>query len=130
MYLERGARDGVRETYFKACTACKHTWRSRHEFLCDPGLELIGYQVSFKELTAGLFLFNHVCKGTLAIQALAFRDLYHGPLFTHRATGGPDCPGHCLHESELGPCPTHCECAYVREIMRIIQDWPLKRPFE
>ena len=84
----------------------------------------IGYQVNFKSLDAGIFLFNHRCKGTLAIPAEQFRDLYKGPIFKERATGSDDCPGHCLHEDQLDPCPVRCECAYVREILQIIRRWP------
>jgi hypothetical protein len=113
----------LNKTFSKTCPVCRYAWRSRNEFLSDPGLELIGYQVSFKELTAGLFLFNHTCKGTLAIRAQVFQDLYDGPMFSQRVTGGPGCPGHCLHESDLRPCPEQCECSYVREIMQIIQNW-------
>jgi hypothetical protein len=109
---------------FKQCPVCRHAWETRVSFLNDSGLELIGYQVSFQDLTAGLFLFNHACRGTLAVPALDFRDLYRGPVFRERATGGVDCPGHCLHSDDLNPCPTHCECAYVREIIRMIRNWP------
>ncbi len=124
---EKAARD--LDGAFKTCPVCNTAWHSRADFLSDSELELIGYQVSFRDFTAGIFLFNHTCKGTLAIRAQAFRDLYEGPIFSQRAIGTSDCPGHCLHESDLDPCSTHCECAYVREIMQIIKNWPDKKPY-
>ena len=112
---------------FKRCPACGFRWPERDAFLSDPALKLVGYQVNFKELTTGIFLFNHNCKGTLAIYAVDFEDLYDGPLFTERRTGEPDCPGYCVHESKLNPCPNQCECAFVREIIQKINTWP-KQP--
>ena len=109
---------------FKKCTVCGATWRTRAKFLSDPALVLVGYQVDFRELTARLFLFNHSCRSTLAIQAEAFTDLYDGPVFETRATGSEACGSHCLHVQDLEPCPAACECAFVREIIQIIKKRP------
>ena len=109
---------------FKECPACSHVWDTRSDFLADPNVRLKGYQVHFQELSEGLFLFNHECLGTFALSAGAFEDLYEGPVFQEKATGTDQCPGHCLHQSELEPCPSHCECAYVREVMQIVRNWP------
>ncbi len=111
---------------FRTCTVCSATWRTRDHFLRDPALVLIGYQVDFKELSAGLFLFNHSCRGTLSIPAGAFTDLYDGPVFKTRATGSEACGSHCLYMHDLDPCPAACECAFVREIIQIIKDWPAR----
>lgn len=110
---------------FKQCPACGFVWTSREQFLEDPELTLVGYQVNIKNLAAGLFLFNHSCMGsTLAIQAMAFRDLYEGPVFSQRLTAEAACPGHCLHQKNLRPCPLSCECSYVREVLQIVKNWP------
>jgi hypothetical protein len=119
--------DAHRETpdIFKTCPMCGHRWHSRQQLLEDPCLQLVGYQVSFKALTSGLFLFNHLCKGaTLALPASAFSDLYAGSIFKERFTGSQSCPGHCLYQDDLEPCPRQCECAYVRHIINIIKCWP------
>ena len=108
---------------FKDCPLCEFRWETRDSFLRDSDLSLVGYQVHFEELTAGLFLFNHSCNGTLAIEAGAFRDLYDGPVFVERATGSEECPEYCLRREQLDPCPVQCECAYVREIMQVIRGW-------
>jgi hypothetical protein len=116
---------------FRKCTGCKRTWRDRGEFLGDPEIALVGYQVNFSYLEAGYFLFNHLraaCQTTLAMPVEQFTDLYEGPVFAERATGSKDCPGHCVRESRLDPCPTKCECAFVREILQVIQDWDKRRP--
>jgi hypothetical protein len=109
---------------FKKCPSCGFEWSTRDAFLAESNLKVIGYQVHFEELTAGLFLFNHSCLTTLAVPAARFQDLYQGPVFTERATGSSQCPQYCLHQEELTACPAHCECAYVREIIQIIRNWP------
>ncbi len=109
---------------FKRCPNCGVQWLDRDAFLADPGIEAVGYQVNFEELAAGIFLFNHACLGTLAIEARNFRDLYAGPIFAERATGRTSCPRYCLNEDNLQPCPAKCECAFVRRILQIVQNWP------
>ena len=109
---------------FKKCPMCGYAWSTRDDFLRDPALELIGYQVNFEKLTLGFFLFNHSCKATLGIHAGDFSDLYKGPVFHDRATGSKECPGYCLLEHELLPCPARCECAYVREIVQVVKKFP------
>ena len=109
---------------FKQCPKCRFPWPARTDFLADPRLTLVGYQVNFKALETGLLMFNHICKTTLALPVRVFQDLYDGPVFAQRATGGTDCPGHCLHQSKLDPCPAHCECAFVRHSLQVIRGWP------
>ncbi|GAB4485824.1 MAG: hypothetical protein OHK006_12580 [Thermodesulfovibrionales bacterium] len=109
---------------FKECGCCHTAWTDRSSFLADPEIVMVGYQVDFRDLTMGLFLFNHrPCKSTLALRAGDFRDLYNGPVFVERKTGSESCPGHCLHHDNLKPCPAACECAFVREIIQIVKTW-------
>jgi hypothetical protein len=111
--------------HFKTCPYCAKVWPSRKAFLEDRDIQLVGYQANFEELALGLFLFNHdTCKTTLAIRALLLKDLYIGPVFRERRTGQEDCPGYCLRSSELEPCPTACECAWVRGLLQVIRRWP------
>jgi hypothetical protein len=115
------------EQLFKQCSACGRKWKTRTEFLRDPELCLVGYQANFLQLEAGFVFFNHDavdCGTTLAVQAGAFRDLYDGPIFEYQYRGEPDCPGYCLDREELAACDLPCECAYVRTILKIIQNWP------
>jgi hypothetical protein len=109
---------------FKKCPMCGVSWPTREEFLQEAALELIGYQVCFEDLKQGLFLFNHACKGTLALPAGRFWDLYKGLIYSEHATGSAQCPEYCLHKEELAACPAQCECAFVREILQIIKNWP------
>jgi hypothetical protein len=110
---------------FKSCPLCGQSWATRLRFLEDAGLELVGYQVDFQELSLGLFLFNHrSCQTTLAIRAQRFRDLYDGPVYRDCRTGETDCRGYCLRPTELRSCPVECECAWVRALLGIIRDWP------
>lgn len=110
--------------FFRKCTVCDKVWASREEFLADTELKVIGYVAHFRELETGLILLNHSsCGNTISVPAGGFRDLYDGPLFQERRTGKADCPGYCLHQDELRPCPAHCECAYVRTILDKIAHW-------
>lgn len=121
-----GARSG---DSFKRCPCCGYVWPARDEFLADPQLAVVGYQVNFDELLLGLFLFSHLaCGSTIALPAGVFRGLYNGPVYASRATGTPDCPGYCLRQAELEPCPAQCECAYVREVLQIVRNWPKTSP--
>lgn len=108
------------EKSFKQCTCCNYNWKAREEFLKDAGIELIGYQVSFDELLLGLFLFTHTCGTTVAVPVNKLRDLYTGPIYATRKTGTKECPGYCLRQGELRPCPAQCECAWIRDLIQII----------
>ena len=115
---------GQKMTVFRRCTACAKTWKNRNDFLTDPHISSAGYMANFEELELGLFLFNHeVCKTTLAIKAAEFTDLYDGPTFKDRLTDTKDCPGYCLHQSNIQPCPARCECAYVRNVLDKVANW-------
>ncbi len=105
---------------FKKCNACGEQWQERENFLCDDGLQLIGYQVDFENLQNGLLLFNHTCGTTLAIPVWKFLDLCAGPEYSEAATGSEECPRHCLDVHNLDRCTAPCVFAHVREIMQII----------
>ncbi len=109
---------------YKRCPSCDFGWTEREDLLADRDIELVGYQVNFMRLEAGIILFNHRCKGTLALLAEDFTDLYEGPIFEKKAYGTDRCPGHCLHEEDFRPCPVECECAYVRNVLHQIKNWP------
>jgi len=126
MNINTDAPDNQKDTNYKKCTMCDFIWERQEDFLRDPTLNVIGYQADFKDLQAGFFLFDHKCRTTLAIPAKAFHNLYDGPIFAERHTGEEDCPSYCLLPKELRPCPAQCECAYVREILQIVKDWPKK----
>lgn len=106
---------------FKQCKKCGSHWKTRSDFLNDTGITLVGYQVNFEELVLGIFLFNHTCKTTIALNAGLFTDLYDGPVFQARTKGEEECPGFCLKKENLSPCPARCECAFVRETIQIIK---------
>ncbi|MBE9486787.1 MAG: hypothetical protein IMY82_06420 [Chloroflexi bacterium] len=109
---------------FKVCALCKTSWATRDAFLTDPGIVSLGYQANFVSLEKGLFLFNHSCHGTLAIEVHLFADLYDGPVYDTRLTGSDSCLGYCLQRKNLRPCTEKCECAYVREILQLLKDSP------
>jgi hypothetical protein len=118
-------RSGVTMQTFKKCSCCEIPWFTRDEFLNDGNLKIIGYQANFSRLELGYFLYNHLtCQSTIAIPAALFKDLYEGPIFSERLTGSEPCPGYCLDKEILEPCVARCECAYVREILQILRDWP------
>ena len=109
---------------FKGCS-CGSSWTSREAFLGADDVQLVGYQANFRELELGLILFRHrACKTTMALPAGYFSDLYGGKTFALPLTRTSACPEYCLHKEELRPCPAECECAYVREVLQIIRQWP------
>ena len=111
--------------YFKKCTCCESPWFTRDEFLQDENTQLVGYQANFCHLELGYFLFNHLaCESTIAIPAGLFKDLYAGSVFAVRMTGTEVCQGFCEDIDAIEPCDAQCECAYVREVMQIIRNWP------
>jgi len=127
--MSRQMDDLRNEEVMKRCPCCGYVWKTRDAFLSDPQLAVVGYQVNFKELLLGFFLFSHrACGSTFALPAESFRDLYDGPIYETRATGTDECPEYCLYESELGACLAKCECAYVREILQIVRRWPKTPP--
>lgn len=106
---------------FMVCSNCGYSWKKREDFFNDKGVTIIGYQVNFEQLKAGFFLFNHICGTTFTLDVQSFEDLYNGPIFMDKEAGSDQCPGHCLHKSNLDPCPVKCECAFVREIIQILK---------
>jgi hypothetical protein len=111
---------------FKRCS-CGEFWKTRDEFLADPNISMSGYMAHFEDLHLGLFLFQHNrddCKTSLAIQAGEFEGLYEGETFEENLRGTDACPEYCSHKAVLEPCPAKCECAWVREVIQIVKDWP------
>jgi len=106
---------------FKTCKVCNRHWESRDSFIAAEDIRLIGYQVNLLALEKGLFLFNHSCGDTLSVLAQEFTDLYNGPIYVESKHGSGECPGYCLHLNDLRPCPARCNCAYIREILNILE---------
>ena len=109
---------------FKQCNMCKEVWRDCSEFLSDPDVKLFGYQATPEKLEAGLFYFHHSCNNTIIIDVEVFTYLYDGEIFNDNFSGTDKCAEFCLHKYELDPCPNKCECAYVREVLQIVRNWP------
>ena len=109
---------------FKKCNMCGQIWENREDFLHDPDVEIIGYQASFDHIKNGLFMFNHVCTTTLAMEVMEFDNLYKGPRYDMSLTGTDDCANLCLDINELGTCASKCKYAYVRDIIQVIKNWP------
>jgi hypothetical protein len=109
---------------FKTCNKCGYQWETRETFLSDKSLEAIGYQIFFEDLKTGMFLFNHSCDTTIAMEAEKFLDLYDGPFYTERKSNeSRKCPGRCMNENIMNPCSNECRCAFVQELLQIINQW-------
>ncbi len=122
-YLDMAGNGNV----FKKCPCCKKVWDTRGRFLTDTSIRLEGYQANFIELEAGVFIFTHnveSCGTSMAIEVHDFRDLYAGEVFEKRMTGCDVCKGLCLRRDDLSPCAAKCECAFVRQIIQIVKQWP------
>ena len=114
----------MKSPIFKQCTTCQKIWNNYEEFLSDPDVKLFGYQATPEKLEAGLFHFRHSCNNTIIIYAEVFTHLYDGKVFNDNFSGTNKCAEYCLHKYELDPCPNKCECAYVREVLQILRNWP------
>ena len=109
---------------FFQCRPCGAEWPTRDQFLKDPGLEIIEYRANLNDVAAGAFIFCHTCGSNLSLSVRNFNGLYEGPIFNVHAKDAEKCPGYCLYKDNLKPCDVKCECAYVRNIIEIIKDWP------
>jgi len=112
---------------FKRCSLCGEIWATRAELLEDPEISLVGYQAYTDDVSQGLLLFNHGCGTTLALEVTEFHDLHEGVVYSERLVGTSACPGRCLDDRDLEPCPNHCAGAWVRDVLQRIRRWP-KRP--
>ena len=110
---------------FKTCRACSRRWESRGSFLSDPKIQVVGYQAFLDNLGLGQFLFNHEeCGTTLALRAGSFEDLYDGPVYFSRVERDDGCPDYCFSAENLQTCPEACECAWAREVLQKVINWP------
>lgn len=108
---------------FKICPKCAYTWKTRDDFLEDPFVCLVGFQMNFKETESGHYLFNHIlqsncCDTTLAVKVDAFLSLYKGPMFMEVKFGSLMCEGHCKDVADLAQCQVECKNAVARKIMQ------------
>ena len=109
---------------FKICNSCGYQWEKRENFLSDPNIEATGYQTFFSNLKVGLFLLNHSCGTTLAIDASFFLDLYKGAFYHDRKPiKGRKCPGKCLTENILSPCSDTCKCSFISKLLNTLENW-------
>jgi len=116
--------------HFKKCSYCSQIWHSRDLFLADKDIKFNGYQADFESPEEGLFLFTHhlhKCGTTLAVQVSLLQDLYKGPVYTERKMNSEECPSYCMNVSNFERCETKCECAYVRKLIQIVNEWDKKR---
>lgn len=106
---------------YKECSECRQSWNDRDHFITDSRVRLTGYRVDFADLGNGRFVFEHLCGAILTLAVDELADLYGGSIYEERRTGTADCPGYCLYENRLDPCPARCECAYVREMLQFLR---------
>lgn len=105
---------------------CGEVWESRHLFLKDPYLNLIGYQADIEQLEKGLFLFTHdrvQCGTTLSIQVKYLLDLNPGPRYPRMKIGTLECRGFCLEYANLEECDAECEGVFVRDLIKIVKEF-------
>jgi len=107
---------------FKKCPGCDAEWKKREDLLKDKDVRIVAYEANLDVLPLGKFFFRHACGATFAISVDGFSDLYKGPVFNERKTGTPECLGYCKLRDQLGICPTKCECAWVRQLIQVINN--------
>lgn len=98
------------------------------DFLNDPTVVLLGYQVHFRQMSSGFFLFNHMrCRSTMGLDAGLFTHMSDVPLFNECQLRDTRCPEYCLRSGLSEEPPELCDCSYVQGIVHRIQKWPKKR---
>ena len=101
---------------FKTCSMCREVWTTPEVFLRGLSLLPIGLIVDFENPYQSLFMFNHSCGTTLAIEASSFRD--HFPLLVGESLARtPGCPLHCVDIHDLESCNQPCRNAELREFL-------------
>jgi len=108
---------------FKVCTKCKTVWKTRDDFIQDPGIKIIGFMASREGVEKGVYLFNHLlpgnaCNTTMGLFVADFMDLYAGPVYAELEMGGDNCSGHCKNIDDLQQCRAHCRNAMARDIIQ------------
>ncbi|MBU1221220.1 hypothetical protein KKF34_04415 [Myxococcota bacterium] len=117
----------TQENIFKKCPSCGKTWETRDDFLRDWLLKVNGYVVDFETLEYGLYYFTHMVEGcfsTMVIETGKFIDLFDGERYEGNHAGQPGCPLYCLDNEQFSRCDQICECAFFREVLRKIIEYP------
>jgi hypothetical protein len=112
---------------FKQCPCCHKIWETREKFLSDPDIKIIGYKAHFEILDLGMFFFNHLvdnCCSTITIYVKQFKELYTGKYYDIDKRGTNECKGYCNSIENLNRCDAFCECAFAREIIQLIKEYP------
>ena len=102
---------------FKRCSTCDREWSTRDEFLHDPEVVLVGYQSTFTVTEPGLFLFNHSCDSTIAIDADAFADMYGEEIRQSCEAHLDNHPEYCCKGMTGEDEPKACICKFSRTIV-------------
>jgi hypothetical protein len=103
---------------------CRDLWVHAADFLADPNVVFLGYQVDSMEDGTGWFLFNHLrCSTTVAVGLHGFAGLSQEPVLADSCDVRGVREDFCLARREHRRCPPRCPCAYVTQTARLIQDW-------
>jgi hypothetical protein len=110
--------------FFKKCS-CGYFWRNCNEFLDDPEVVIIDYQINVVDFAKGYYLFNHIddCRSTIALEVEKFFSIYDGPVYEKSLRGTPECT--CFGKDSMNfaeCCDRHCRDATARRIIQIIRE--------
>lgn len=86
--------------------------------MSDRSLSIIGFQNFFNHLRDGVFLFNHTCGTTLALDGDLLFARYSGTIYLNRKRQkSRDCPGICTTSNIHAPCSDQCWCSIINRII-------------
>ena len=106
---------------FKTCPTCAAQWEDRKQFLGDPCLKLLGYQSTFTMGQPGLFLFNHSCGSTIALEATTFEDIYDGDIYRHCEAHYSNHADYCCKADTGEKHVKTCVCQFATEMATTLQ---------
>ncbi len=109
---------------FYQCS-CGSVWKTREAFLADSDIIIAGYQALLRQVPEGSYLFDHAaCHTTFAVKVQEFLALCTGPVHRRSRFKSPQCKGYCLEKNILEVCGADCSNAWVRELIKLIRDYP------
>jgi hypothetical protein len=113
---------------FKTCPSCEAVWATRSDFLADREVLLVGYQSSYTVSQPGLFLFNHSCDSTIAVDASDFKDMYNEDICQSCEAHRKHHPAHCCKGMTGEDKPKKCVCKFSKAIECKLEGLMHKQP--
>lgn len=115
---------------FQWCGACRQSWPTWREFVCDPEVRLLGMQGALTSPDFNALVFEHRCGSSISILTPRLRHLLPPPSPDEpreRLFGSDQCRGHCRYLCDFAACEAPCSNARDRRLILFLE--AMKRAF-